>query len=150
MYDKTITLFNYHKQTDSWRTTVFTGVDLVETVGANATRQGHTNSDAVELLINMNKDTPIVTPTDTAGVTVSKQYLPPKAYAALSDPVNHFTFTPEHDFFREGNHYSAEPISDADYEDGLYSDINTGFDGVYMVSSAAYFSLIPHFEIGGR
>lgn len=174
MYQDTITLFNYHADTDSWYTTVFTGTDLIEHVGSNNTRQGQTNSDAVDLLIHVHRDkkadTIIYKPkriTDTEGniivsgndsfivyddpdLHLDKQYIAPKAYATVETPVNYFTFTPESDFFIVGNYYSEEPIADSGFGDGLYSAINAALDGVYMVSSAAFYSLIPHFEIGGR
>lgn len=174
MYRKTITLFNYHGETDSWYTTVFIGADLIENSGANATRQGETNSAAVDLIVHVQRDkkadTIVYKPkriADAEGnILVSgedsfiiygdpvlhadKQYAGPKAYAAIENPRNYFTFTPESDFFIVGNYYSDAPISDADFEDGLYSAMNAAHDGVYMITSAAFYSLLPHFEIGGR
>ena len=174
MYRKTITLFNYHAETDSWYTTVFIGADLIENAGTNATRQGQTNSDTVDLLIHVRRDkkadTVIYKPkriADAEGNIImsgeesitkysdpnfhlDKQYVGPKAYAAIKKPRNYFTFTPESDFFIVGNYYSQEPVADAEFEDGLYSAMNAAHDGVYMVSSVAFYSLIPHFEIGGR
>ena len=41
-------------------------------------------------------------------------------------------------------------IPDTDYDGGFYHAMNTGRDSVYAVTSAAFFPLIPHFEIGGR
>lgn len=174
MYRNTITLFNYHAETDSWYTTVFIGADLIENAGTNATRQGQTNSDAVDLIIHVRRDkkadTVIYKPkriADAEGniivsgedsfivygdpdLHLDKQYVGPKAYAAIENPRNYFTFTPESDFFIVGNYYSQEPVADAEFEDGLYSAMNAAHDGVYMVSSMAFYSLLPHFEIGGR
>ena len=174
MYRNTITLFNYHAETDSWYTTVFIGADLIENAGTNATRQGQTNSDAVDLIIHVRRnktaDTIIYKPEKIAdaegniivssedsftvysdpALHLDKQYVGPKAYAAIENPRNYFTFTPESDFFIVGNYYSKESVSDAGFEDGLYSAMNAAHDGVYMVSSVAFYSLLPHFEIGGR
>ncbi len=150
MYQKTITLFNYHAKTDSWYTTVFVGTDLIENTGTNATRQGQTNSDAVDLLIHVRKDKTADTIYSNPALHLDKQYVGSKTYAAIENPRNYFTFTPESDFFIVGSYYSAEPVADAEFEDGLYSAMNAAHDGVYMVSSVAFYSLIPHFEIGGR
>ena len=140
MYQDTITLFNYHAATDSWYTTVFTGTNLVENTASNATRQGHTSGDAVELIVHTSK----------SKQASGKQYIRPKIYAATEDPSEYFTFVPESDFFIAGEHGSDTPINDSDFEDGLYSAMNDMHDGVYMISSAAFYSLLPHFEIGGR
>ncbi len=150
MYQNTITLFNYHSDTDSWHTTVFTGVDLIASQGANATQRGQTNSDTVDLLINVTKEKRFNTATNIPDVHINKQYVSPKAYAALPAPNGYFTFSPESDFFIEGNHYSADPIKDSNSEDGLYNSMNAVYDGVYMIKSVTYYDLIPHFEIGGR
>lgn len=140
MFSNTVTLFNYHAKTKQWYTTKFDGADLLEVGAKSATQKGEANDSSVDLLINVNSD-------KSYG---GKAYLGPKAYAATDDPAKHFTFTPETDFFMEGDHTIQEPISEDDYESGYYHDMNTRYDGVHMVISAAYFPLIPHFEIGGR
>jgi hypothetical protein len=140
MYDGTITLFNYHANTKQWHTTVFDGVDLLERDAKQATQQGETNGSSVDLLINVDADKSYN----------GKQYVGPKAYAATDTPADCFTFTPETDFFVVGDRSMTEPVSEDDYESGYYHEMNTLYDGVHMVVSAAYFSLIPHFEIGGR
>ena len=174
MFDSIITLFNYRKADHSWYTTVFHGVNLIEPQGKNASQHGQTNTDTVEILIqvrpNKKADTMVYIPNRIAdadgnilladnGVSVSyqdpdtdenRQYIGPKAYAALESPAGYFTFTPETDFIVVGNYSSNEPINDDDYTEGLYHAMNDVQDGVYMVTSATYFSLIPHFEIGGR
>ena len=140
MFGSTVTLFNYHAKTKQWYTTKFDGVDLLQVDARNATRQGETNSSSVDLLVNVSADKSCN----------GKQYAGPKAYAALDNPAECFTFTPETDFFMEGEHILSEPVSEDDYENGFYHDMNSIHDGVYMVVSAAFFPLIPHFEIGGR
>lgn len=140
MFDCVVTLFNYHAKTNKWYTTVFENADLLERGAKAATQQGETNGSSVELLINVSPDKSYK----------DKQYAGPKAYAATDNPANHFTFTHETDFFMEGDYSNAEPVSEDDYESGYYHELNNIHDGVHMVVSAAYFPLIPHFEIGGR
>lgn len=143
MFGNTITLFNYHANTQRWHTTVFEGADLIESKGANATQQGVTNGDTVDLLL----------PVSFSNGAIScngKPYVKPKAYAASDAPADCFTFSPETDFFMVGNHHSDVPEAEADYMDGFYTAMNTEHDDVYLVTSAAFYSLIPHFEIGGR
>lgn len=142
MFDKTVTVFNYHENTKRWHTTLFEGVTLNGGDGAKATRQGVTNGDNVTLLLSA----------DLVDGEIScngKPYLKPKAYAALDDPAAAFTFCPETDFFIVGDYSSDTPLEEAEYMDGLYTEMNAEYDDVYLVTSAAFYSLIPHFEIGG-
>ena len=149
MYDSTITLFNYRKAEHAWYTTVFQGVNLIEPRGNTATTQGQANADAAEIIIHANADQSATTYGEDGSEAV-KQYKTPKAYAALEDVAEYFTFAPEVDFIAVGNHASAEALDDDDYDEGLYQHMNDTTDGVYMVASATWFSLLPHFEIGGR
>ena len=43
-----------------------------------------------------------------------------------------------------------EAINDEDYAEGFYSYMNRNYDGVFAVTNTAMYSLIPHFEIGGK
>ncbi len=175
MYNDVITVFNFHEKTGAWYTTVFKNVNLLETTGETATRDsGRTNNDTVELIIRILPDksahTVIYEPylvitnegdayVDNRGVKLSyrepdtdevRWYIGPKAYERLDDPRGYFTFKAETDFFVVGNYSSEAPITDNDYDEGLYHAMNDAQDGVYMITSAAYFSLLPHFEIGGK
>lgn len=175
VYGHTITVFNYHEQTKAWYTSVFTGVSLYASDSRNATRDsGKVNASAVDVIIHVNQgreaETLIYEPNvlvDEAGNIITaeddnalnyqepdtqkvKKYTGPKAYAKLADPSGYFTFRPETDFFAAGNYASEVPISDDDYENGLYNAMNDAMDGVYMITSATFYSLIPHFEIGGK
>ena len=134
MFDREITLFNPHGE--KWYTTLFTGVQMNAVSSKNATTHGQNNGDTVEIIINM--------PCEDVS------YLGPKAYAALPDPTGYFTFAPESSFGVVGDHTENDPLDDDDYEQGLYHELNATMDEVYMVTSAAYYSLIPHYEIGGR
>lgn len=140
MYDQSITLFNYRKSDGLWRTILFTGVNVIEPRASTATTQGTNNGSAVEIILRC-------TPAMRAG---DYQYVPPKAYQALEDVSHVFTLTPEVDFIAIGEHTSETPVREKDYGDGLYHAMNDANDGVYMITSATWFSLLPHFEIGGR
>ena len=131
---------------DLWFPSVIDGVDLIATESAHKTAlAGETNGDSVEILIHSSAAKIIKT---KAG---PKAYVTPKAYRATNAPADCLTFTPEQDFIFDGEWPSVEPIRDDEYGDvGLYSAFNEDHDGVYMITSAKYLGLLPHFEIGGR
>ena len=78
------------------------------------------------------------------------RFVSPKAYAALDDVHGFFTLTPESDFIMIGNYGEADAVDDDDYDEGLYHALNDDHDGVYMITGATWYSLLPHFEIGGK
>lgn len=150
MYDAIVTLFNFHEATGAWYTTVFSGVNLLEAKAESATRDsGRTNGDTVELLIHTNSEK-AARAVGAGGTTASVQYVGPKAYSTLEDPRGFFTFKAETDFVAVGNHAHTAPVADDDYDEGLYHAMNNEYDGVYMITAATFFGLLPHFEIGGR
>lgn len=175
MYDAIITLFNFHEKTGAWHTTVFSGVSLYATEGAGATRDsGRINESTIDAIIHVDRNqaasTVIYEPNriaDSAGNTICaddgtalcykepdtcrvKRYIGAKAFSKLDDPGGYFTFKPETDFFAVGNYSSSTPILDDTYEQGLYHAMNDAQDDVFMIVSAAFYGLLPHFEIGGR
>lgn len=146
MHDTTVTLFNFHEVTGKWYPTEFHNVSLTAANANTPTPDaGIKNADAVEIIIRTAADKS----STENGVTV--RYVPPKEYAALENPAGYFTFKPEQDFFYVGS-VAASTYSEDDYEDdnGLYHHMNKRYDGVYMIQSEMFYSLIPHFEIGGR
>ena len=146
MYNDTITLFNWHEATERWYPTVFTRADVGEITSSNSTAQaGKTGNDTVSIIIHCDADKSF---TATDGTV--KSYLRAKEYALCNDPAAHITFKPERDFVYAGEWNDPQPVSDDDYEAGFYHEMNDTHDDVYMISSAAFFSLLPHFEIGGR
>ncbi len=150
MYDAVVTLFNFHEKTGAWYPTVFGGVNLLETKAETATRDsGRTNGDTVELILHTSGDR-TAQAMDADGTPVRVQYVGRKEYAALENPQGYFTFKAETDFIAVGNHAQKAPLVDDEYDEGLYHAMNTEYDGVYMITAAAYFGLLPHFEIGGR
>lgn len=142
MYDTTLTLFNYHKATNLWYTTVFHGADVIAAEGSGSSVQGIQNKDVVDIIIRTNALQIAVTPTG------AKQYLRPKEYGACGNPESAFTFTPQTDFIVVGDCGAKDPLKD-DEDSGLYHRMNDTHDGVYLIHTATYYSLLPHFEIGG-
>lgn len=144
MYHNTITLFNYHKATGKWYPSVISDVDLIVNKASKVAIDGVNNSDTVDIIIHCTKDR-VITTSEGA-----KSYTGVKDYAKSNSPNTHITFAPEQDFIYEGEWPDLSAITDDEYESGLYHAMNDTYDGVYLVSSAAYFDLLPHFEIGGR
>lgn len=140
MYDSTITLFNYHEKTGKWFPTVIQKADLLINKSRTATTNGFNNGDSVSIIIRC-------TPSKSIS---GKEYLSPKVFAKSDNPIQYFTFKPECDFVFESKFESEEDIIDDDYEEGFYHAMNEAYDGVYMITSAAFFGLLPHFEIGGK
>ena len=140
MYDSTITLFNFHEKSGKWFSTIISKADLLVNKSSSSTSGGINGEDSIEIIV---KCTP-------AKAVNGKDYLPPKQYAKCDDPQNYFTFRPESDFIYDGEWSSSQEILDDDYDEGFYHAMNDEYDGVYMITSAAFFSLLPHFEIGGR
>ena len=145
MYQNTITLFNFHEATGLWYPSVFTGVDLGVNNSSRSTKDGKNNGDAVSVIIHCTADKTFTTADGT-----EKSYTGAKAYAKCENPTACITFNPVCDFIYEGVWPDLEPLREEDYESGLYHALNDEHDGVYMISSAAYYGLLPHFEIGGR
>lgn len=149
MFTDTVTLFNFHEDTGKWYLTVLSGVDLQVDSASKVSTPGTTDSeDTVTLLIQSKRDKTVTVP-DGNG-TKTKRYLGPKAYAVCEDPEACITFKPECDFFFRGVWSGTDPIPDEDYDSGFYHEVNETYDDVYLIKSASFLSLIPHFEIGGR
>lgn len=149
MFADTVTLFNFHEATGKWYPSVISGVDLQVDSASKASTPGTTDSeDTATLLIQSKRDKTVTVLAGTEAKT--KRYLGPKAYAVCQDPEACITFKPECDFFFEGVWPGTDPVLDEDYDSGFYHEVNETHDGVHLVKSAAFLSLIPHFEIGGR
>lgn len=144
MYRDIITVFNYHAASGRWFPSVVPGADLLVTKSHSATTAGGNNSDTVEIIIHCTADKRVST---SEGM---KSYTGPKEYARCDDPAQHITFAPECDFIFAGVWLDTVPLIDDDYDEGLYHAMNAERDGIYLISSAGFYSLLPHFEIGGR
>lgn len=169
MHDRTITVFNHHGGV--WYPHVIRNADLIATESKGHTAMfDQTNADSVEIIVRFRKARGRVV--DSEGNAIvdrfknvlvwgapftaietdagAKRYLRPKEYGACADPADCITFTPETDFILDGEWPDAAPIPDSDYENGLYDYMNAERDGVYMLTHATQYRLLPHFEIGGR
>lgn len=144
LFKDVITVFNFHKKTGYWYPTIITDAHVIAARANTHGTDGMTNADSVEVQITSNAAQNV---NSTEGV---KSYTPPKEYAVTDTPDEYITFTPECDFFIEGRWDNLLPIDDDDYDEGLYNALNEAQDGVYLISSATFYSLIPHFELGGR
>ena len=87
-------------------------------------------------------------------VIAGKKYLPPKEWSSQPDDIlPHIVTLASGDFFIEGK-YSMETISDEDYrsrvDGGFYDYMNKKHDNVFLITSVGMYTLIPHFEIGGK
>ena len=144
MFNDIITVFNLNN--GAWHSHVIRNTDAAGiTHGATSTAvNGTTKSDNAVILINSTIDKSIQT---EKGLL---PYITPKAYAALENGNNAITFQPQTDFIVLGEHYYDNPINDDDYETGFYDYVNSTLDNVYLIVSAAFYGLIPHFEIGAR
>ena len=144
MYQNTITIFNYHAGSGMWYPSVVEGADLIVNKSSTSTTAGKNNADSVDIIVHCSAEKVITT---TAG---AKSYTGPKEYAKCENPAERITFKPECDFIYDGIWPELAPISDDGYDSGLYHALNDEHDGIYMISSAAFYGLLPHFEIGGR
>lgn len=144
MFTNTITLFNFHETSGLWHPVVITGADVIEAKASTASTHGKNNASVVDILINCTGNKIVKTENG------DRQYIGPKAYAKCEKPEEYLTFTPQRDFIYEGVRPDLSPVAEDDYESGLYHELNSEYDGVYLINSAAFYSLIPHFEIGGK
>ena len=87
-------------------------------------------------------------------VVSGKKYLEPKKWAKqINDTLGHTITFASSDFFIEGE-YDERLISDEDYQSrrdgGFYDYMNKNHDNVFLITNVGTYTLIPHFEIGGK
>lgn len=145
MYRDTITLFNrYDNGSDIWLPTIIRGADLNVDKAAIIAKYGENSSDTARLHIKYIAD-------GTTSKIGDKAYLPPKEWKAQTQEqaAKSITFASGQafDFFILGEWHDTEPINDADYTDGFYNFANALYDNCFAITSAAKYSVIPHFEI---
>lgn len=150
MYDKTITVFNkYVNQKDEifWYPTVIKGVQLIVDKSANIEKTGLDTADTATLhvLYHMVSNEKVVS---------GKKYLEPKKWAKqINDTLGHTVTFASCDFFVEGEH-DEKMIADEDYQSrrdgGFYDYMNKNHDNVFLITNVGTYTLIPHFEIGGK
>ena len=142
MFDRTITLYNYKKSDKMWYGTVIRGCTLVATDSSADSSRGTGSTSTVNIHVHCTKNQKLR--------TANKTFVPPKEFQQLESVTNAFTFTPEKDFMVVGKAMDELEISDAQFENGLYNIVNHSVDDVYMVTNATWYSLLPHFVVGGR
>lgn len=175
MYEHTVTVFNFHEKTNAWYPSAFTGVSLYATEAASAAREAaKVNATEIDVIIHVDRNQAANTMIYESNRVVGsggnailaadggmlsymdpetnrvKKYTGPMAFSKLDDPRSWFTFCPEQDFILVGAWLDTEPIPDDAYESGFYDAMNETNDGVYKITSAAFYGLLPHFEIGGQ
>lgn len=142
LYNDTITVFVQHGEL--WYPHVIKNTDVGITNSQNASTFGDKNLDTFEVLINCTKDKVITT---TQGDVT---YLPPKKFAALESPAGYITFDSDSTFIYADEYKDTVPLNTDDFDSGLYQHFKNIYDGVYKLHSAAFYSLIPHFELSGK
>jgi len=151
LYQQTVTLFNRIKDADGetfWYPTVLEGVHLIDTHSSSWNNQGGASGSTAELrVLYVVKGGQII--------VANKPYYEPKAYRRLVEPEKAITFAYGHDdnadFFIEGVHGFKGAISDDAYDrHGFYNYMKKSYDGVYSISGANKFNLLPHFVISAR
>lgn len=151
MYDKTVTVFNkYTDQNDNiyWYPHVLSGVDLIVDKAANVAKTGLDSADTANLHVKYH----IV---DGTVMVADKPYLPPKEWEKQpNDDLSESITFASGDFFMQGE-YAETPILDSDYanrvDGGFYDYINKRHDYVFLITTVGGpYTLIPHFEIGGK
>lgn len=150
MYDKTITVFNkYVNQKDEvyWYPTVVKGVQLIVDKSANIEKTGLDTADTATLHV-------MYQPADGKKVISAKEHLEPKKWAKqINDTLGKTLTFANGDFFIEGE-YSEKMVADEDYQSrsngGFYDHMNRNNDNVFLITNVGTYTLIPHFEIGGK
>lgn len=150
MYTDTITLFNrYISATDGvlWYPTVIHGVDLNVDRAAIIAKYGAQSADNASLHIRYSVND------NGAPVIANRVYLLPKAWEnQVNDELPRsitFAAGQDFDFFWVGEWSGEAIIKDEEYK-GFYDYMNRKYDQVYAITSAARYSVIPHFEIMGK
>lgn len=142
MYQDTITIFNKRKTDGSrgsaWHPTVIRGVNLNVDRASIVAQYGPESQDNAVLNVRYQRDGNDI-------LVGEKLWMPPKEWDGKKSSM---TFSVG-DFFWAGEWSGGIP-KDSDYTDGFYGYMNSKHDNVFLVTSVAKFSLIPHFEIVGK
>lgn len=151
MYDKTVTVFNkYTDQTGAiyWYPHVLSGVDLIIDKAANVVKTGLDSADTANLHIKYSVR-------DGKRMIGSLPWMPPLEWTQQEEDLlpKSITFSAG-DFFVEGE-YSEKTVADKEYanriDGGFYDYMNKRNDYVFLISNVGGpYTLIPHFEIGGK
>lgn len=139
MYKDTVTVYNRYNGV--WKGEVLRYVDLNADRAAIVAKYGADSKDRAKLHIRYTVNASVY-------ICGDKTYVEPSAYTGVSGT---FTLASGNNatFFVEGDTglYSA---ADSAYVDGFYDYANRTWDKCYSVTSAARYSVIPHFEVMGQ
>lgn len=148
MYDKTVTVFNkYTDKSDAiyWYPHVISGVTLITDKAANVAKTGLDTADTANLHVPFKVR-------EGERIVCNLSYLTPKVWKTTENKENSITFSTG-DIFLEGE-YPETVIADEDYTSrtnkGFYDYLNKKMDNVFLITSVGSYTLIPHFEIGGK
>lgn len=146
MYTDKITLFNHHKSgtVDMWYPSILHNVNLNMDKAAIIAKYGAESKDNAVLGVKYH----IVDGNKMVG---DKIWLPPREWQKQDEESLALTLTftsgQQFDFFMLEEYENMSPISDGDYKDGFFNYMNKNHDYVFAISTATFFSAIPHFEI---
>ena len=145
MYSDTVTLFNRVQSVggDVFRATELEGVDFNADKGAIMSRYGAETDDNAILHVRYEN-------ADGEALIGGKTYLEPKEFQRSPGGAITFTGGQSFDFFILGEWDGDDEIADDDYTAGFYDYCNKYYDHCYAITSAAKYSVIPHFEVTGR
>ena len=144
MFNDIVTVFNYHERSKRWYPTVIFNAYIGQSTAGTKSNYSSKDIDDVMLIINCTSDQKIATSTGL------KKYISPKEYSNTDHPESCVTFCPAVDFIINGEYSDLRIFTDEDYESGFYHEMNEEFDNVHLINSAAFYKVIPHFEIGGN
>lgn len=150
MYDKTVTVFSRKKEGSDtiWYATVMEGTSFTATVAETVNAQAREQTgDNVRLVVRTEPES------DGTVFVSGKEYLTPKAWNeadAISDSFS-LKSGSDFDFFVYGDYDEYNGAKDSEYmPNGFYQYMRKKYDHVYAISHVALFTVLPHFEIGGR
>lgn len=149
MYTDTVTFFNKYVDEAGdiyWYPHLLTNVDLNVDKAANVAKTGLDSADTANLHIKYR----VIAGKRMIGNLL---WLPPKEWKTQGDLLKSITFAVG-DFFIAGE-YTEEPVRNSEYENransGFYDYLNKHKDYVFLVTNVGGpYTIIPHFEIGGK
>ena len=144
MFDRTVTLFNFHESDKKWYGSVIKKCSLADTYSSSKNGYGYNNAGSANIHFHCSKDKIFNTTRGT------KMYLDPMEYQKKEFVGKYLTFNPERDFVVIDVEVEDAVVDDSDYENGFYDFMNRNLDNVHMITNAAWYNLLPHFVVGTK